>query len=245
MTQKAIILGERLEKPSVELATRYIDKFDKEQGLNETAVNNAFLLDNSEANILIKVVLLNNRYSAGLNDNEASEEKGKRMPNVLQVTKKIFSYENDNKFEECKNRDDVIGIVKSFSDFGESFKRPFSFITKYCSFRLKDIDVPIADGYVKGLLYYFNELYQFYGKKFKQDYLYEYKYFCEVYDSFKKEYLNGLSTKNIDKYLWLYAKTKEKELKKEFNTDFLISIYPNAPTTMNKKESFLTEIALT
>ena len=220
MSQKVEFLKERLDCPSVPLAKKYIAKFDKEQKLNEASVIKAFSLDNSVESILVKVVLLNNRYSAGLNDNKPKKTPStKLMPDVISVAEKIHSFEKKQRFDNCKDIDDVINLEMELRDFGQENRQPYSFITKYCSFRLAKIDVPIADSYVKGLLYYYNKITEpnFYTKKFD---LNDYKSFCDVYNVFKMKYLNGLSAKNIDKYLWLYAKEKEQELAPEYKKMF-------------------------
>ena len=223
MSQKAEFLKERLAYPAVDVANHYIKKFNKEQNLNEESVKKAFSLDNSLESILVKVILLNNRYSAGLNDNKPKVQKEKKlMPDVRTVADRIHDFEDNHRFDKCQNTDDVIKLVKDFRDSFKGYRQPYSFITKYCSFRLPEIDVPIADGYVKGLLYYYDSIYEFYKKKFDLD---DYKSFCDVYNAFKTEYLNGLSIKDIDKYLWLYAKEKEQELALEYKNMFGVNVF--------------------
>ena len=213
MNSKVSRLNDILEQPSIDHAKKYIKEFDDIQSLNEEAVKRVFKVfcNDSIASILIKVIILNNRYSTRLNDNEAVKRDKKIMPSVTQVAEKIYELESLGRFDECNTKEKTIELVNNFLEsFDKKFlSRPYSFITKYCSFRLPSQQVPIVDSYVKGLLYYYNETekYHYYITKFKQSKLDEYEFFIEVYESFVEKYdLSCFSTKNIDKYLWSYAK---------------------------------------
>ena len=187
-------------------------------------------------NILIKVIILNNRYRTRLNDSN-TDKKG-IMPSVTQVAECILKYENKGRFSNCGTIEQVVELVEDFRKEFIDNNEPYSFITKYCSFRLPDLDVPIVDGYVKGLLYY----YQFSDEiddSYSQPKFGEYKEFCNAYDSFIKRHRlceleynsRKLTIKDIDKYLWLYAKEKEKEWVSDYresqkndNVEFSIAI---------------------
>ena len=188
-------------------------QFDEEQKTNEETVESVFsLYDNSsKSNILIKVIILNNRYSVGLNDNPLSkdkikeyDEKEKKYPvDVMTMAKHI--YNNRKEFNNVKTTDEVIGLVETIRNIS-GFQDAYSFATKYCSWSFRTLDVPIVDSYVKGLLYRLNKKYGF-TKTFTQADLNDYRTYKEIYVAFVKACgLQSKKYKDIDKYLWQYAK---------------------------------------
>lgn len=201
-----------IEMPTIEKIDGLIEKFDEDQRLNERTVETAFfsLDNNSLENIIIKVIVLNNRYSAGLNDNKPSEKTLERVktinPNVIQVAKKIADFEMRGRFDSCKDISDVAKLINDFQSFPKPYSQPYSFITKYCSFRRPDIDIPIVDNYVRALLIVMNEKGGYYGEKITNSLLADYNEFLKVINVFSEEYAKGYSFKEIDKYLWQYGK---------------------------------------
>ena len=203
--------------PTPDLIDKKIKEFDNNEQLNEKALEllfNTFKSNTDEKEILLKVVTLNNRYSAGLTDNFLSKEKcdiyekeNKRKPtNVIVMTKHIAEIESQqNYFSE---EDDSISIVKELRHI-EGYQDSYSFATKYVAWTFRDKNIPIVDGYVKKLLYSINKKSKeacFYEKLTWKD-LEDYSTYCEVYKSFVEHFkLDKYSYKQIDKYLWLYGK---------------------------------------
>lgn len=191
-----------------------IKQFNKEQEKNESVVSSVFdIFDNSSIeNILIKVIVLNNRYSAGLTDNKISESKrieyeleDKSIPvDVLTMAEHIF--ENKAVFDSVSKNEDIIKLVKVLRSVDDNYQDAYSFATKYCSWTFENNIVPIVDSYVKGLLYRLNNKFGF-CEPFTQAKMNDYDEYYKIYESFIKEYnLYNYSYKDIDKYLWQYAK---------------------------------------
>lgn len=196
------------------ILNKCVEQFNNEQDLNEKVVGDVFSkFDNSSiSNILIKVIVLNNRYSAGLNDNPLSIEKrkeyttdNKKFP-VDVTTMAEHIYRNRDEFNKVKKINEVIELVDIMRDI-EGFQDAYSFATKYCSWTYSGIDVPIVDSYVKGLLYRLNVKYKFDPSFIRQNQLNDYSKYLDIYKCFVDTYhLNQYSYKDVDKYLWQYAK---------------------------------------
>lgn len=151
--------------PTPDFIDKKIKEFDNNEQLNEKALEllfNTFKSNTDEKEILLKVVTLNNRYSAGLTDNFLSKEKcdiyekeNKDKPtNVIVMTKHIAEIESQqNYFSE---EDDPISIVKELRHI-EGYQDSYSFATKYVAWTFRDKNIPIVDGYVKKLLYSINK----------------------------------------------------------------------------------------
>ena len=200
--------------PTPDLIDKKIKEFDNNEQLNEKALEllfNTFKSNTDEKEILLKVVTLNNRYSAGLTDNALNKEKSdiyekenKPKPtNVMVMTKHISKIE---KTHHCfSSGAEPIFIVNKLRHI-EGYKQAYSFATKYVSWTFRDKNIPIADGYVKTLLYYMNKKDCFYENLVFND-LEDYSIYCKVYKSFVEHFkLEKYSYKQLDKYLWLYGK---------------------------------------
>lgn len=204
-----------VELPTKEIIDNCIKKFDGEQRRNEDAVNFAFLSTNcSFESVLVNVIVLNSRYSTRLSDNDPSvqtinnalSKNRSIMPSVIKVAQKIDSFELEGRFDACKDISDVAKLIKDFQSFSKPYRQPYSFITKYCSFRLPDIDIPIVDNFVRALLIVFNEKDSFYERKLNNNLLGDYDEFLKVIKAFSEKYAKGYTAKEIDKYLWQYSK---------------------------------------
>ena len=204
--------------PTPDLIDKKIKEFDNNEQLNEKALEllfNTFKSNTDEKEILLKVVTLNNRYSAGLTDNFLNKEKcdiyereNKRKPtNVIVMTKHIAEIESQHHCFSSKEPDPIF-IVKILRNI-EGYQDSYSFATKYVAWTFRDKNIPIVDGYVKKLLYSINKKSKeacFYEKLTWND-LEDYLTYCKVYELFVKHFkLEKYSYKQIDKYLWLYGK---------------------------------------
>ncbi len=203
--------------PTPDLIDKKIKEFDNNEQLNEKALEllfNTFKSNTDEKEILLKVVTLNNRYSAGLTDNFLSKEKcdiyekeNKDKPtNVIVMTKHIAEIESQHHY--FSKEVNPILIVNELRRI-EGYQNSYSFATKYVAWTFRDKNIPIVDGYVKKLLYSINKKSKeacFYEKLTWND-LEDYPTYCEVYKSFVEHFkLDKYSYKQIDKYLWLYGK---------------------------------------
>lgn len=204
-----------------------INAFKNENEAYEAAVNAVFnnCPDNSDlSQVLVKVIVLNNRYSAGLTDWIPS----KNNVDVLNMAKHINDI--NHAIDECIDKDkaiETIGIVSRLDavyttkdDDGnavDSVLRQYnapSFASKYCIWTWIDretIDLPILDSYVAGMLYYINKAKPFTGSFGQEKIKKDYGFFYKVYTDFVNAFLPNttLSNKQIDEFLWQYAKSNK------------------------------------
>ena len=215
MSKKALAC--RIVKlPTNERIGELIEKFDRDQRRNEAVVKAAFSSLGNELveDIMVKVIVLNSRYSTRLSDNEPAKQTVEKalsdnrcfMPGVLKVAQKIAEFERHGRFDSCKDISDVAKLIIDFQSFPKPYSQPYSFITKYCSFRLPDIDIPIVDNYVRALLIVMNDKDGYYGEIITNSLLADYNEFLKVINVFSEEFAKGYSFKEIDKYLWQYGK---------------------------------------
>ena len=185
-------------------------QFDEEQLLNEKVVKTVFdTFDNSSIDkVLLKVIILNNRYSAGLTDNPIGDEKkddnkGQLLPvDVTTMAEHIFN--NKSVLENVDSDEDLIKAVNTIRNVGDKYKYAYSFATKYCSHH-NQLDFPIYDSYVEKVLLHFKRVDNF--MKFKKEDLKKYEAFEDILLAFKQYYnLNEYSLKDIDRYLWQLGK---------------------------------------
>ena len=187
-----------IQKPTKELVKNYINKFlensdDKfrHYQYQEKAVikikdefpNNKEIID-----ILLKVGILNSFYSTNIFK-------------PFSVAERILNLDIDRRLEEGDE-----SLVKEIADnkIAGKNKNFYSFATKYCNMH-NPKDYPIYDSYIKWILKLYNKQYNFY--KFKNDELKDYKKFKEILKKFKEFFgLEDFSFKEIDQFLWTYAK---------------------------------------
>lgn len=193
-----------------------INRFDNEQKANENAVGRCFKdLGNEYSDVLIKTIVLNNRYSAGLTDHPQKNLLGQNNP-VDVITMADFITSNASKIKSYVSKKDVIGLIECMRKIGEGkeYVSPYSFVTKYCSWQYPKLDVYIVDGYSKGILYYYNLKDKYYSRVFNQYELNNYKTYYDVYKSFFNHYeaLKPLTTaKEKDKFIWQLGKSLNEE----------------------------------
>jgi hypothetical protein len=187
------------EKPTPEFIEYYLNKFDLDE--KNISVENALktLMNRFPENknideIRLKVCSINSSYSTNIYD-------------TLKVAKHIQSLNVD---DALINGDVNIvskiatghGITSLKSEAGKEINF-YSFATKYCSWHNSN-EFPIFDSYVEKLLIAYREL-GFYN--FKNVELKQYERFKTILIRFREYYgLSDFSLKEIDKFLWLYAK---------------------------------------
>jgi hypothetical protein len=186
-------------KPTLEFVKYYLNKFDADE--KNISVENAlrtlinrFPENKSIDEIRLKVCSIDSLYSTNIYD-------------TLKIAKHIQSLNVD---DALINGDINIvskiatghGIASLKSEVGKEINF-YSFATKYCSWHNSDA-FPIFDSYVEKILIAYREL----GFcNFKNVELKQYHRFKETIMGFREYYdLSELSLKEIDKFLWLYAK---------------------------------------
>lgn len=195
-----------IEEPTPELINKYAALFLQDESVSEKTVRLAF--DNfgfdTVEEILTKVIILNNRYNAGLNDYPS--EKENTAVDVVSMAEYLFN--NRGSFLGIQNVDGVILWIENCSRYFEKKTKPVSFLSKFCAFSFPEINVPIYDRYARGYLYYLNSVFPFFGRPFSQNELLSYGFFCEVFSAFADKYGNGMNYKRLDEFIWCYAKKK-------------------------------------
>lgn len=139
--------------------------------------------------ICIKVNTLNIFYSTRILNKD-----------IYTVAKHIRNLNIDRRLN-----DEDLDLVTDISYVGDRINRCYSFATKYCSFH-KPLVYSIYDSFLDKLLWHFEKEDKFTEAKHK-DYL-DYKSYNNVICDFQKHYnLTDLTKKDLDKGLWLYAKS--------------------------------------
>ena len=210
---------------SYKLVIEKIEKFKKNYGDEEEALTMLFkdYPDNSDIKqVTVKVAVLDKLYSTRIRFADFSfivkniVEKSKEITDMLQYDErnynlyKLIAFNNYTFINDDKKEENV--------------HNAYSFATKYLSFSKSDNPelYPIMDSYSKELLNKYCEQYK--GRLTKLSYnTYDYKKFCKTFDEFKalvneivkKDTEHIFTAKEIDMFLWQYA----KELKKSSKND--------------------------
>ena len=187
-----------------------IKKFKDEYKLDEVAVEKVFkLFDNSsEENIFIRTVILNDRYSAGLNRFKSNKEH--IAIDVGNMAKRLYAF--SERLDTVKDSNDLYTLIKDISEIKDK-NRPVSFLSKYLhwNYYVKDnnIRIPIFDKYTRGMILKLSEKLDD-ENVVKKD-LSDYEKFCKRYfrimDCIMKKYsLTEFNVKKFDMFLWYYGK---------------------------------------
>jgi len=199
---------------------KYVIKPDKYKTLNLAAVKNSdkslrkllkkFPKNNNLPEIYLKVVAINSFYST----------------NILDTYRLAYHISNIENFDEqLKNGElaliDLISTGHGIANDGENGlisdkkeKRLYSFATKYCSWHTLDNPnvYPIIDSYIEKLLMiYLKMIYIQKGEKtpYNARQFRDYKIFKMAIEEFQEYYEGKYNLKEIDKFLWIHAKTLE------------------------------------
>lgn len=198
-----------------------IRRFDENEQLKEELLREAFS-DNPNTDlkaVLLRVTLLNTFYSTRLNNNRKDKRKdstSKTHIDVESMARHIASKQELDSWIDSENEDERLKAFDWIASEKSEYKTDAhyaasSFASKYCSWCNPE-KYPIMDSYSRGMLYHINadQNSHFYSGRLSQDSLRDYEVFCKAHKAFKeflqrkhggKEY----STKDIDKYLWLYG----------------------------------------
>lgn len=205
--------------------TSYIWDFKKDNASSEDAVELAFSTyqnDNDLAGVLIKVIVLNERYSTRLTDNKLDDDKLKDNNNsvdVITMAEHIRSIQSD--IAEYVDKEEKKRLINAYKKVGQKYKQQYSFATKYCCWNYKSMGFYIVDNYVIWLLYSYgrklgiektDELRKRERKYYTYKDLEDYERFCELYDIFFEK-LGEVNTykfkdnREKDMFLWQLAKS--------------------------------------
>lgn len=173
--------------------------------------------NNTEEGILCKVIVLNDRYGTQLHsrernnkDNNGNNEDKKETIHFQLMANIIF-----NRFGEVDNpekaRKWISDTIKHIETNHKNYKRPLSFLSKYCYWSFQNSDIPIMDSYAKGMLYYLSKTEPYKNEiHIKQSDLQDYSVYCEKYDKMvellRKKFKKQYTYREIDMFLWYYGK---------------------------------------
>jgi len=181
-----------LEIPTPALATAYISRFDTDPQIVLTEQALATLLaacpSNSRADhVLLKVVTLNRLYATNIYD-------------VFGVATRITNLNPG--FEN--GADELVEQIAR--PMGRGRRRHYSFATKYCSWHAPGRYV-LYDSKVEQLLWDYQQQHRF--GTFRRGDLRSYPPFKQAVEQFRAHFhLEALNFKQLDKFLWTYAKER-------------------------------------
>jgi len=181
-----------LKKVSNELVKEYNVKFDKENKEVENAIFSLikkFRSNKKIENVYLKAPVINALYKTNIFD-------------IAGMAWYIHKLDIDNSLK----KGDINVVEKITKAYPK--KRFYSFATKYCAFH-EPKKYSLYDWYVAKILSEYQKNDNFYKNKFTLEDLRIYSKFFSVINAFKSFYkLNKFSYKEIDKFLWQYAKEK-------------------------------------
>ena len=202
---------EFIDEPTRKLIDEYVSHYDADTVIkaDDKAVKMMFeqFDDSTLENVFVKSIILNNRYSAGLLDRKTNKE---RIAIDVYSMSEIIA----NNIKDCNSINDVINLIEGMCLIvsEKNKNKPYSFLSKYFHWVYahdEKIAVPIYDGYVKGMIYYLGQKFEYLGS-FEQAELNSYKGFYEKYTQTLTTINQKLGTqytiREFDKYMWKYAK---------------------------------------
>lgn len=194
---------EIIKEISLDLVNEKIRKFKDNERNGEKTLQMLFddYTDNSDfRKVMAKTIVLDHIYSTRI--------RYKDMPyvaqNIVNNHKRI-----DELLRSGKREYELYKIIAYINIDG--VYNAYSFATKYLSFINKEL-YPIMDSYSRGLLKDYREIYpdipQIKGEK-------NYESFCVAFDAFRKKVISitgcYFSAKEIDMFIWQYAKDLKKD----------------------------------
>jgi hypothetical protein len=186
-----------LPTPTVERIIAAVTEFNSENALVETALAEllrAFPQNTNPAHVLIKVVALNRLYSTNILAVETVAQHVATIRNLDQLL-----------HEGSPEALDLISQVK----IGDAIRFFFSFASKYCNWH-NPTAYPILDENVDVCLWTYKNESGF--AKYRRNDFYEGPMaarrgsFFKVISAFRKHYLESVTPKQLDKFLWKQGK---------------------------------------
>ena len=177
---------------------------DSETRIVESALSDLFgkYPDNTnEAQILLKVVALNDLYSTQL------PMRAPDRPNVFDIAKAILKLNVDREFNNCSLT--IVNSISTTEIEGKRQVRRFSFATKYANWHKPDayqIWDRNVQNYLTCLKRYHPTDWDSFSQGFKLSAAWGYREFHELMLRFRDNYgLQAVSFKNLDKFLWIHG----------------------------------------
>lgn len=183
-------MNRTLPTPTVELVKARCDEFDHEPSIQlpEGAVRllwTAFPLNDVEAHVLLKVLVLNKLYNTQIYDID-----------IGPLARHIYGSRIDPLLDRGSPM--AIDIICNCPP-----RRNFSFATKYCNWH-NPTKYPIYDHNVDECLWHYQKQDGFAMQSFQRQNLRQYAIFYDTMIAFQNHYkLDSFTFKEIDKFLWL------------------------------------------
>ncbi len=153
---------------------------------------------NNYDEVLLKVVMINTLYSAGLNTIKSTDtiSVNDMAKHIVEMDEKENLSELIKSPEKDSNQNRAVHLIAQ----KEGFKDAYSFASKYCNWHNMD-GFAVMDTYSKGVMYYLNKSTETYESISKYD------RFSKITIDFRDSICSGISLKELDMFLWLYGKT--------------------------------------
>jgi len=181
--------------PNAALVRDAIDRFDREGEPTEGTLKELFArFPNNQdiRHVLLKVIALNQLYSTHILD-------------VHSVAQNIF--ENRDQIDKALTRGapEIVQIIATIKINGRP-RNNYSFASKFCNWH-NQRDYPIYDSRVDSYLWRLQKQEHFCASFSKNADLWDYPKFREIVQELQVHYqLEEFSFKDIDKFLWQYAR---------------------------------------
>jgi hypothetical protein len=181
----------QLQKPTVELVNRYIQKFAEGVGIFDKALTVLFRTfpENAQLeHVLLKVTALNSLYYTNIWA-------------VTPVAENILRHNIDEKL--AQEDPELVNQIAVIKVKGKT-RRNYSFASKYCSWHMPEA-YPIFDSFVNAVIWKYQQVDRF--SNFRRYDLHDYPTYKRILEEFKTSYgLGQYSFKDLDKFLWQYGK---------------------------------------
>lgn len=194
------------ELPTQEGVRKACEQFDDENKIVESALTDLFTTypnSTSEAQVLLKVVALNNLYSTQIPTHAPDR------PNVFDIAECIPKLKIDQAFKESSL--EIVNAISTTQFPGKRRINRFSFATKYASWHRQDI-YPMWDRNVQNYLTGLRELHRAEWDNFADGFKlssneWGYPEFHALLVRFRAHFrLVEVSFKNLDKFLWRHGR---------------------------------------
>jgi len=186
---------------------------DEDNKIIEAALTDLFARypnNTSEAEVLLKVLTLNDLYSTRI------PMRAPDHPNVFDVARCIPTLDMDQALKECSLQ--IVNTVSTTQFHGKKEINRFSFATKYASWHRQDI-YPIWDRNVQNYLTCLRKLHRTEWDKFVEGFMlssddWGYPEFHALMVRFRAHFgLVDISFKDLDKFLWWYGRDKSEKFR--------------------------------
>jgi hypothetical protein len=183
---------------------------DPETNIVEAALNDIFARypsNKDEAQVLLKVVTLNQFYSTQL------PTRAPDRPNVFDVARCIPGLGLDHAFKNASL--DIVDRLSTVQFPGKRTISRFSFATKYASWHRQDV-YPIWDQNVQRYFSRLRKLHRDYWDRISEDFIlsgnWAYPQFHGLMVRFRSHFgLDEVGFKDLDKFLWTYGAPSTKD----------------------------------